>query len=101
MKTFWVTFRLKQDATYSARYQGMLDALVRIRDASWGEPTSFWIFSTGESITGAAYALTAPLHATTDLLVIREIDAKDCYYFGSMDHESVFKPLVPYAKKLP
>jgi hypothetical protein len=65
MADYWVTFRIASDKTYDDRYNGMLKAMVALRgqNASWGEPTSFWLVQSASALDAFTKALGAPLNA--------------------------------------
>jgi hypothetical protein len=103
MSDYWVTFRIESDATYDKRYKGLVEAMALARgsNASWGEPTSFWLVRTHLDIDAFTKALSKPLNATTDLLVVRELAVDDSRYFGAIKFPDVLKTFLPKVKKVP
>lgn len=102
MADYWVTFRIESDGSYQTRYQSMLNAMIKARgqQASWGEPTSFWLVQSGLAIDAFARQLTAGLKSTKDLLVVRQLAVDDSVYFGKTEHLGILKIFLPKIRKL-
>ena len=79
MEAFWITFRLKSDATYDARYQALIDAVHAHVDTHWWfEPTSFWLIRSHSSRAQIAASIKAAIAPAKDLVLI-----------GSMEYQGV------------
>ena len=99
MANYWVTFRIASDAGYDKRYGEFLQAMIKARSSSWAEPTSFWLVSSTLGIDAFVAALSIPLDATKDLLVVRELAVDSSRYFGKVEHLAVLKEFLPNIKK--
>lgn len=97
---FWTTFRLKQDATYSTRYDELTATLRRIGNYLWVEPTSFCAFETDLDIDDVALQLSGAVNENTDLVLIREVGVKDARYIGTPEYPATFASYFPEAKKV-
>lgn len=102
MADYWVTFRIESNQTYSQRYQGLVDAMASARgqNASWGEPTSFWLVRSHLDIDAFTKALAAALNPKTDLLVVRQLAVDSSRYFGTVQHPSLLAGFLPLIKKV-
>lgn len=96
---YWATFRLERNATYDQRYNAMIAALGTIRKGSWGEPTSFWAFRSEHLIAPVMAALSAPLNAKTDLLLVHAANEAVALFYGQLGSPKEFTEQFPYAKK--
>ncbi|GLS29306.1 hypothetical protein SAMN04488498_113108 [Mesorhizobium albiziae] len=104
MADYWVTFRIASDSTYNDRYGGMVKAMAAMRgsqNASWAEPTSFWLVQSASGLDALVKALTAPLNAKTDILVARNMNDGHVRYFGELSRPDVLKLFFPSMKKVP
>jgi hypothetical protein len=100
MPRYRATFRLGSESGSEKRYDAMLDAMMKIRDGSWGEPTSFWLFSSSLPIEAATKAIAKPLKPERDLLVICDLETNRCCYFGVFENPDIFREYFPSAKKM-
>ena len=81
MAHYWMTFRIHDDATYSDRYEGVIDTINEIGEAFWDGPTSFIAIETEADIGAIAGAVKRHL-GPHDLFVIREIARDSVRYIG-------------------
>jgi hypothetical protein len=99
MPEYWATFRLERNANYDDRYNSMIEALQEIREGSWADPTSFWLFNSALEIDSAIRTLSRGLDPKKDLLVVRYLDKGAARWFGHLESEALLKQHMPYAKK--
>ncbi|MBO6724188.1 MAG: hypothetical protein JJ911_00820 [Rhizobiaceae bacterium] len=98
--SYWVTIRIKNDATYDDRYEGFVEALKEAkRKGFWSEPTSFWLVESDLGIDNFMATITAPLDSGTDLVVVRRIAHDEARYFGAVRHPEVLESFIPSAQK--
>ena len=97
---YWITFRLKQNATWNARYSALIAALNRIGSNFWNEPTSFVAFDSVHLIDAVANRLKTAIDPTTDILLLVLSDTEKCRYIGTPENLSAFKHQFPFAKKV-
>lgn len=90
MAHFIVTFRFKEDAEYSKRYQTFVDRVREIADGyEWDETSSFFTFQaleTAESLCSDLY-LNAGFSAEKDLMVVIDLDNKTKATKGKLKYE--------------
>lgn len=94
MADFWLSFRIRDNATYQRRY----DAVNESGDGFWDGPTSFICIRTTETIDALGQTLAAAINPTCDLVVIREIGKDNTRYAG--EPGDGFLAFFPKAKKL-
>lgn len=100
MNQYWATFRIAAGPGYEERYDALLDALFEIRNSSWAEPTSFWLFDSELDLVAAAKRMAKGLNTNKDLLVVRSMNKGGVVYFGKLEHEDVLRVFFPEAKKV-
>jgi hypothetical protein len=98
MAKYIVAFRLKDGATYDARYSDLIDAINDAGTAFWESGTSLIVMETTLTITALGAKLKAAVNASTDIIFIREIDIKNTAYAGPIGDG--FDYFFPDAKKL-
>lgn len=81
MATYWLTFRIHDDAGYQTRYSDFIDAVNEAGTSFWSEPTSFICLESTSTIDAICSALKVPL-STKDLVVMREIGKDSTRYIG-------------------
>jgi hypothetical protein len=100
MANYWVSIRIKNDAGYTDRYNGFVEALKLAKKSGfWSEPTSFWFIESNLEIDGFMTILSEPLAANKDILVVRKIAVDEARYFGAIEHVDVLVSFMPSAKK--
>lgn len=99
MAKYWISFRIKDDATYQRRYSDLIDAINKHVDGKVWEPdTSMVAIESGDDIDTVGASLKAALNSTTDHLVIRQIDYISTRYIN--DPGAGFFAFFPKAIKL-
>tara|TARA_R110000868_G_scaffold192394_5_gene436853 strand:- start:3235 stop:3540 length:306 start_codon:yes stop_codon:yes gene_type:complete len=100
MSTFLITFRIHDNATYSERYNSLVERIKK-EGPWWGDTTSFFAVSSEKTTHDLIYALyyDTLLSSTTDLLVVVNRDFKSSYYVGNL-RDSDIKTLLPEIKSL-
>jgi len=100
MAKYWVAFRIENNATYSKRYDALLEAMKSVRNGSWVEPTSFFLMTSDHTIDAVAKSLAAALSAKTDLMIIGDAATDNSRVFGKVDHPDVLSSIAPFALKV-
>jgi len=98
MTDYWISFRLKSDASYSSRYNALTDAIYANVAGIWDGDTSFLAVRTNETIDSLAAKLKATINPSTDHLVMREIGKDSTRYIG--EPGGGFLAFFPNAKKV-
>lgn len=104
MAKYWATFRIEDKTslfrgTYSARYEALMANMREIRDGSWAEPTSFFLFTTSYGIDAVIKHLSSALDSSLDLLVVGDATKDELRYFGALEHKNVLLALAPFTAK--
>lgn len=101
MKTFWVSFRIKDDAGYDDAYKSLTDALQGVADATcwWFETTSFYIFNSEYSTDQVANHIKANIRPDRDLVVLGMPNFKGGRVIGHCEDQDIFR-LIPDMKKV-
>ena len=98
MKTYWITFRLKQDATYEERYNRLYEAVRQLADGNhWVEPTSFIAFESDKSVTTLAREFAAVISLSKDVILLSAFEFKICRIIGHLEDRDILQ-MVPFAK---
>jgi hypothetical protein len=98
---YWVTFRIKEDATGDRRRAAMVDRAKKINMGRWMEPTSFMLLECNVLASALAKYLAQPLLADRDLLTVADIrQPTDAAYFGVVQHLGVLKSFLPSITKI-
>lgn len=97
MKTYYITFRLEQDATYNDRWKRLVDAIDGISTRWWVEPTSFFLFESGHSIDQVAAVAKAAINVNKDVVLVGMVDYKGARVVGKANSRAVFD-LMPEAR---
>ena len=102
MPDYIISVRIKDDASYDERYDGFIDAISSaVATGYWSEMTSMWFIEADLEIGALGKAISKPLEASKDKLLIREIGRKNTRYFGAIDDVGVLQSFMPEAKNLP
>lgn len=96
MATYWLTFRIHDDASYSTRYDGMIAEINKHGTGFWEGPTSFIAMESSATIDIITSSVKKHL-SSRDLLVIREITKDNVRYVGTPGDG--FDYFFPNAKK--
>lgn len=98
MQTFWLTFRLKENGTYTQRYDNLIETVRTSASSWWVEPSSFLVFSSSETIDTIASRVKKAIDTTADLVVIGMPDYKSARLIGNNEDPDIFD-LVPFMKR--
>jgi hypothetical protein len=97
MKTYWLSFRIADDATYDTRYERLLEAIHTPASKCWLETTAFIIFSSSHDIDALAARVKGAINATKDIAVIGMPDFKSARILGASQDDDIFA-LMPFIK---
>ncbi|MBI4923487.1 MAG: hypothetical protein HY834_17245 [Devosia nanyangense] len=98
MATFWITFRIANDAGYSDRYDALNAAIDRSCDGWWVEPTSFYLVNSSLDIDALATRLKAAINPRVDLVLVGMPDFKSARVVGKTDYLDSLRALMPFVK---
>jgi hypothetical protein len=99
MADHWISFRVKKDTSYDARYRALVKAIEEIATGGqWSADTSFVCVRSKYSLKTCGEHLKKALNGTTDHLVIRQIGYRETYYINEPGED--FEAFFPDAKKL-
>jgi hypothetical protein len=98
-ETYWLTFRLADDATYSTRLDKLTKAVQDVTAGTWWvEPTSFLLFQSASDIDAVAAIVKAAINPAKDIVLIGMPDYKSARIIGASTDPDLFK-LMPFTKK--
>lgn len=97
MATYWMNFRIKDDKTYSDRYDALMTAIGDISTGHWADTTSFIVFASAEKMDSVAETLKNAINPDTDLIVIGMPDFKIARLIGETQDNDIFD-LIPFIK---
>ncbi|MFP3944538.1 MAG: hypothetical protein ACLFWF_11630 [Alphaproteobacteria bacterium] len=99
MDTFWITFRLNDDAIYEERYNQLHMAVCDMADGKyWPEPTSFFAFLSDAPVSAIVQRLKAAINTKTDVVVLGSFQKKTCRIIGNLQDRDLLE-MVDFAKK--
>ncbi|WP_042776614.1 hypothetical protein [Sinorhizobium fredii] len=98
MQTFWITFRLKDNATYTQRYDDLVETVRTSASKWWVEPSSFLVFASSETIDTIAARVKKVINTADDLVVIGMSDYKSARLVGNNEDADIFD-LIPFMKR--
>lgn len=100
MAVYSVSFNIKYDDTYSARYDSFMEQ-VKKSGKWWAETTSYVVVETAESIDEFCSRIYAysDFNASKDRYLVLDVNAKSGRYRGVNTDSDLFT-LIPYVKKL-
>lgn len=98
MDTFWISFRLKENNTYTERYNDLMETVRTSASSWWVEPSSFLVFSSAETIDTIASQVKKVIDNAADLVVIGMTDYKSARLIGNNDDPDIFD-LIPFMKR--
>lgn len=99
MAVYWMTFRLERDASYSDRYNALMEAVGSACTQWWIEPTSFVLFRSDESLDALASMVKSTINVRKDVALIGMTETKGARVVGTIADQDLFG-LYPDAKKL-
>ncbi|WP_445215571.1 hypothetical protein ACKWRH_24240 [Bradyrhizobium sp. Pa8] len=97
--TYWLTFRIHDDATYEHRRDKLYEAIDNLSSKWWLEPTSFIAFSSEQSADTIAARIKASFNPATDMALLGMTEYKTARLIGKSDDQDVYK-LIPFLKKV-
>ena len=99
METFWLSYRLEDDSSYSQRYDKLIETVDALSTKWWLEPSSFIVFASAVGIDTVAAKVKAAINPRTDIAVIGMPDFKSARLIGVSHDEDIFD-LIPFIKKV-
>jgi len=104
MKTYWVSYRIAADTlggrTYEDRYNALVDGITEISPTWWGQTTSFYVFTSMQTIDAIAARLRPAIKPSHDLFLIRQLDTQAARICGKNEDQDIFT-LIPYLQVVP
>lgn len=94
MSVYWLTFRLEDDE----RYGFLLDAVDRVSESWWIEPSSFFLFDSGCDIDSIASRVSRAIDTAKDVVLIGIVDSKTARVIGNVTDPMLFH-LMPFTLK--
>lgn len=99
LRTYWITFRLCDDADYQDRYDSLIRTIRKAtKGAPWEEPTSFIMFQSDLSPDALRNLISLAIDQLVDVVVLAHVGYKEIYVIGYTDKEGDLKRMVPYLK---
>jgi hypothetical protein len=97
--TYWLTFRIHEDATYEQRRDRLYAAINDIAAPWWVEPTSFIAFASETSADMIAAKVKAAFNPVTDIALLGMTDFKTARLIGNSKDPDIYA-LIPFLKKV-
>lgn len=97
--TVWISFRLKDNGTYSERYNDLHNAIMSVADKWWVETSSYYIIETNYSAAQIAATVKENIAPSVDLALVGRFHYKTLYVIGANEDNDIYD-LVDFAKKL-
>lgn len=98
MATYWLTFRLQDDSTYSERYSALEEAVRTNASEWWFEASSFYLFTSELEVGELASEIKSAIRPSTDVAVLGMTEFKEMRVIGHNTDNDIYK-IVPFAKK--
>lgn len=100
MATYWLSFRIADDAGYSDRYDKLIETVKALKTGNnwWFETTSFFIFDSEHNADGIAASVKKAISPTVDIAILGMTDFKTARAIGAVKDQDIFT-LVPFMKK--
>jgi hypothetical protein len=98
-ETYWVTFRIHDDATYETRRDKLYAAINDVSTTWWLEPTSFIAFASSLTADAIAGKIKAAFNPATDLALLGMPGFKTARLIGKSDDNDIYD-LIPFLKKV-
>lgn len=99
MATHWLTFRLEDNATYSDRYDALIETIRERSSKWWLETSAFLLFDTGYTIDQIATDVKGVIDPNRDIILIGMPEFKSARLIGNSQDRDLFD-LVPFVKKV-
>lgn len=92
MRKYWVTFRLKDNASYQVRYQQFIQSISDVVGSGsfWEEPTSFIAFESEYSTDQIASHIKKAIEPSTDVALLCQIGFDDYRLIGTAEDNTVY-----------
>lgn len=97
MNTYWLSFRLNDDAAYGRRYDELIDTVRQRASKWWLESSSFIVFASGDGIDSLAASLKTAIDASKDLIVLGMPEFKSARLIGASNDPDIYD-LMPFIK---
>lgn len=99
IRTYWLTFRLHDDADYERRYDALYALIQSVRAGkAWDEPTSFIMFQSALEPAALVARVSNVIDEIVDFVVLAHVGFKEMHVIGATDHVADLKRMVPYLK---
>lgn len=96
METLWVTFRIKDDSTYSDRYSKLIEAIKHHCTGEWWyEPTSFWLFQSDSTKDQVAETIKKSISPQKDVALVGSMDTTGAALVGTPSEAQSLRKLIP------
>ena len=92
MKSYWLSFRIKDDAGYADSYDSLIEAIGKVADQTswWLETTSFYIFKSDYSTDQIANHIKRSIRADRDLVILGMPNFRGGRVIGKYDDPDIF-----------
>lgn len=99
MATYWLSFRLENDATYALRYDALVETIRQQTTKWWPETTAFFVFESGRTIDQIAESVAEVIDERCDVVLCGMTDFKSARLIGNNQDNDIFD-LIPFIKKV-
>jgi hypothetical protein len=100
MATYWLTFRIHDNAGSEARRDALYDTISKLTPEWWIEPTSFIVFESDSGIDTIAARAKSAIDPRVDLVLIGMPDFKSALLVGKSGYFETLLQLVPFVKRV-
>ena len=98
-KTYYVSFTLADNRSYTTRYDGLMTALRALSPHCWwAVTTSYILFESERCIDYVAGVVANQIDASVDVAIVATHGVMSMRVLGAYEDEDIFR-LVPFAKK--
>jgi len=97
MRTFWLSFCIADDVTYSDRYDALEAAVSGLAVQWWKETTSFILFSSERTIDEIASFVEAAVDPDQDVVLIGMTEVRSARIIGAWTNPALTE-LVPFVR---
>jgi hypothetical protein len=98
-QTYWLTFRIHDDAGYDDRRESLYKEIDTISDVWWVEPTSFVLFRSDQSMAQVCGVVSRAINPNVDLVVVGMPEYKSMRTIGELKNYDALAILVPFVKQ--
>jgi hypothetical protein len=96
--TYWLSFRIADDATYEDRYNALVGSINSVSSKWWVDTTAFFVFRSETNIDDLATRIKSTINPTKDIVLIGMPDFKSARIIGAYQDPDIFD-LMPFTKK--